>query len=73
MFQSRNRDAFDFKRTRACACQQRHLFQSRNRDAFDFKTFNAPVPSHATMKFQSRNRDAFDFKSTPSDVLPYVP
>ena len=37
-FQSRNRDAFDFKTTEATAPNAPgNLFQSRNRDAFDFK------------------------------------
>ena len=68
MFQSRNRDAFDFKSTAGSSIHSKSsglMFQSRNRDAFDFKSrlpltrhrFGLPFPS-----FQSRNRDAFDFK-----------
>ena len=36
-FQSRNRDAFDFKHPTPYTPVQVQLFQSRNRDAFDFK------------------------------------
>ena len=64
MFQSRNRDAFLFKRRhRACGsdygCQ---WFQSRNRDAFLFKFYSLQANETRIIAFQSRNRDAFLFK-----------
>ena len=62
LFQSRNRDAFDFnmpaKHTHKRASA---MFQSRNRDAFDFNRRQTLIPIDRYPKFQSRNRDAFDF------------
>ena len=64
LFQSRNRDAFDFKRFLSIFARIGPiLFQSRNRDAFDFKCQKyGRTSGHKYCLFQSRNRDAFDFK-----------
>ena len=47
MFQSRNRDAFDFKYAALTAvCIRLFSFQSRNRDAFDFKEHVQQISEH---------------------------
>ena len=67
MFQSRNREAFDFKYIEQHPeLEKAILFQSRNREAFDFKCktwIHHPV---TIGEFQSRNREAFDFKLKPA-------
>ncbi len=62
-FQSRNREAFRFKREPSfekLICSS--LFQSRNRDAFRFKSISAMFMNFYVFLFQSRNREAFRFK-----------
>ena len=65
-FQSRNRDASNFKRAFLRCKGERYLFlfQSRNRDASNFKHhITKRYPLDAAV-FQSRNRDASNFKQT---------
>ncbi len=47
MFQSRNRDTFDFKKTAAkkLGLEFNTAFQSRNRDTFDFKARSPAITS----------------------------
>ena len=61
-FQSRNRDAFLFKRAVCCQAERVGMFQSRNRDAFLFKQSFIGLCQDDAAMFQSRNRDAFLFK-----------
>ena len=60
-FQSRNRDAFHFRKDAHQHASYNAMFQSRNRDAFHFRL---PVTASAerSVWFQSRNRDAFHFR-----------
>ena len=63
-FQSRNRDAFHFRKKRNWLKRlSTTLFQSRNRDAFHFRGQETMerAQNHADA-FQSRNRDAFHFR-----------
>ena len=73
MFQSRNRDAFRFKRSQEAfffAILASRWFQSRNRDAFRFKKLTEICDPTCTLNstFQSRNRDAFRFKHPESQA-----
>ena len=61
-FQSRNRDAFHFRKTVGTPKVGNVVkFQSRNRDAFHFRLIRFLHPPRL-MEFQSRNRDAFHFR-----------
>ena len=64
VFQSRNRDAYHFRRTDGTQITHIFLkFQSRNRDAYHFRLNEillAIQPRY--VKFQSRNRDAYHFR-----------
>ena len=66
MFQSRNRETFDFNTRKQYAINQTlEGFQSRNRETFDFNGREGKIKGLAkTALFQSRNRETFDFNET---------
>ena len=69
MFQSRNRDAFDFKSTQRST---RFYLTSSFNLVIEMLLISSPLGSLARereIEFQSRNRDAFDFKTVLGKAL----
>ena len=67
-FQSRNREAFDFRSINVVADDGTDTFQSRNREAFDFRALFFLISVSQETAFQSRNREAFDFRRTRAQL-----
>ena len=61
-FQSRNREACQFRIEYQDLKWEVDAFQSRNRDACQFREKRAFFPVYEYEVFQSRNRDAFHFR-----------
>ena len=61
-FQSRNRDAYTFKKACMNPPPTRAMFQSRNRESYLFKS-QTRYMMRIIYQFQSRNRESYLFKS----------
>ena len=61
MFQSRNRESFDFYGKEGLFRAVGTTFQSRNRESFDFYDVLIIALAIGLGMFQSRNRESFDF------------
>ena len=71
MFQSRNRETFDFYSDNALDTREARQFQSRNRETFDFYASHSKRTASLYSMFQSRNRESFDFYFQKSHIHAY--